>query len=41
MRYLRAYVEQVVAPERHALDAETPLFWSVWGRRSIGMIARR
>ena len=37
MRYLHAYVEQVVAPSVTTLAPETPLFWSVWGRRSIGM----
>ena len=37
MRYLHAYVEQVVAPSVTILAPETPLFWSVWGRRSIGM----
>ena len=37
MRYLHAYVEQVVAPSVTRLTPETPLFWSVWGRRSIGM----
>jgi len=37
MRYLHAYVEQVVAPSVASLAPETPLFWSVWGRRSIGM----
>lgn len=37
MRYLHAYVEQVVAPSVMRLAPETPLFWSVWGRRSIGM----
>jgi len=36
MRYLHAYVEQFVAPAVGVLTPETPLFWSVWGRRSIG-----
>lgn len=36
MRYLHAYVEQCVAPAVGTLTPETPLFWSVWGRRSIG-----
>ena len=37
MRYLHTYVEQIVAPSVTRLTPETPLFWSVWGRRSIGM----
>ena len=37
MRFLHAYVEQSVAPVVGILTPETPLFWSVWGRRSIGM----
>ncbi len=37
MRYLHAYVEQVVAPSVTRLMPETPIFWSVWGRRSVGM----
>lgn len=36
MRYLHAYVDQCVAPTVQTLTPETPLFWSVWGRRSIG-----
>ena len=36
MRYLHAYVEQFVASTVGTLTPETPLFWSVWGRRSIG-----
>lgn len=36
MRYLHAYVEQFVAPTVKTLTPETPLFWSVWGRRAIG-----
>jgi hypothetical protein len=34
---LHTYVEQIVAPSVTRLAPETPLFWSVWGRRSIGM----
>jgi integrase/recombinase XerC len=37
MRYLHSYVEQIVAPSVTRLMPETPIFWSVWGRRSIGM----
>jgi len=36
MRYLHAYVTQVLTPSVTTLASETPLFWSVWGRRSIG-----
>ena len=37
MRYLHTYVEQIVAPSVTRLTPETPVFWSVWGRRSFGM----
>jgi len=37
MRYLHAYVEQWLAPTVETLTPETPLFWSVWGRRVIGL----
>ena len=36
MRYLHAYVAQVLTPSVKTVAPETPLFWSVWGRRSIG-----
>ncbi len=36
MHYLHAYVEQWVAPVVERLTPETPLFWSVWGRKSMG-----
>ena len=36
MQFLWAYVEQVVGQQVTTLDAETPLFWSSWGRRGIG-----
>lgn len=36
MRYLHAYVAQVVTPSVTTVVPETPLFWSVWGRRSLG-----
>lgn len=36
MRYLHAYVAQVVTPSVMTVTPETPLFWSVWGRRSLG-----
>jgi site-specific recombinase XerD len=37
MRYLQHLIEQIVAPSVTRLTPETPIFWSVWGRRSIGM----
>ena len=37
MRYLHSYVEQWLAPSVQPLTPETPLFWSVWGRRAIGL----
>jgi len=37
MRYLHSYVEQWLAPSVQTLTPETPLFWSVWGRRVIGL----
>ena len=36
MEFLWAYVEQVLGPQESALDADTPLFWSTWGRRGTG-----
>ena len=36
MEFLWAYVEQVLSPQEPALDADTPLFWSTWGRRRTG-----
>ena len=36
MHYLHAYVEKFVVPTVKTLTPETPLFWSVWGRRAIG-----
>lgn len=38
MQFLWSYVEQVVSPQGAALDAETPIFWSSWGRRGIGKV---
>ena len=38
MQFLWSYVEQVVSPQGAALDADTPLFWSSWGRRGIGKV---
>ena len=36
MRYLPAYVEQLVAPTVPQLAPETPIFWSVWGPPVFG-----
>jgi len=36
MQFLWSYVEQVVSHQGAALDADTPIFWSSWGRRGIG-----
>ena len=36
MQFLWTYVEQVVSPQGAALDADTPIFWSSWGRRGVG-----
>ena len=33
MRYLNGYVEEVLRPVGGKLTADTPLFWSSWGRR--------
>jgi integrase/recombinase XerC len=36
MQFLHGYVAQVLPREIKPVTAETPLFWSVWGRRAIG-----
>jgi integrase/recombinase XerC len=38
MQFLWRYVEQVVSLQGVALDADTPIFWSSWGRRGIGKV---
>jgi integrase len=38
MQFLWSYIEQVVSPQDAALDADTPIFWSSWGRRGIGKV---
>ena len=38
MQVLWTYVEQVLSPESAALDPDTPIFWSSWGRRGIGKV---
>jgi integrase/recombinase XerC len=35
-QYLEQYVEQVVARENGSVTADTPLFWSSWGRPRQG-----
>ncbi len=40
MHYLQQYVEQVLVPVQEPVTAETPLFWSSWGRKAIGKIRR-
>jgi integrase/recombinase XerC len=35
-RFLQAYVERVLAREGETVTPETPLFWSTWGRRTVG-----
>lgn len=36
MQFLHAYVERVLSRELDALTPDTPLFWSTWGRRTVG-----
>jgi site-specific recombinase XerD len=36
MQFLWAYVEPVVRQQGAALDVDTPVFWSSWGRRGKG-----
>jgi site-specific recombinase XerD len=36
MEFLWAFVERVLAKQVERVDADTPLFWSTWGRRAIG-----
>ena len=36
MQFLWSYVEHVVSHLGTALDADTPIFWSSWGRRGVG-----
>ncbi len=36
MQFLWAYVEQVLARQLERVGADTPLFWSTWGRRRLG-----
>jgi integrase/recombinase XerC len=36
MHYLHEYVERVMARELATIGPDTPLFWSVWGRRIVG-----
>jgi site-specific recombinase XerD len=36
VRLLRVYVDRALAPECEALTPDTPLFWSSWGKRTVG-----
>lgn len=36
VRFLRVYVDRVLAPECEGLTPDTPLFWSSWGKRTVG-----
>ena len=36
VRFLRVYVDRALAPECEALTPDTPLFWSTWGKRTVG-----
>ncbi len=36
MRYLAAYVQEVLTPEHGTVTPDTPLFWSSWGKRQVG-----
>jgi integrase/recombinase XerC len=36
MRFLQLYVERVLAREGEGVAPDTPLFWSTWGRRTVG-----
>jgi site-specific recombinase XerD len=36
MEFLQRYVERVLAREGDGVTPDTPLFWSTWGRRTIG-----
>jgi integrase/recombinase XerC len=40
MQYVQGYVDNVVAKECHGVTLDTPLFWSVWGRRREGKVRR-
>ena len=36
MKFLHAYVEQILVKQVEKVGPETPLFWSTWGRRAVG-----
>lgn len=38
MQFVAAYVERVLLPEVGTVTAETPLFWSTWGRKQVGKV---
>ena len=37
MQFLQAYVERVLVQQVESVGPETPLFWSTWGRRAVGL----
>jgi site-specific recombinase XerD len=38
MQVLHVYVQRVLTPALGSVKAETPLFWSTWGRKIVGKI---
>ncbi len=40
MRFLQEYVKHVLVPVHGPVTAETPLFWSSWGRKTRGKVRR-
>ena len=39
-QYLGQYIDNIVAKENDPLTADTPIFWSTYGRRHVGTIRR-
>jgi len=39
-QYLAQYIDNIVAKENDPLTADTPIFWSTYGRRHVGTIRR-
>lgn len=37
LQFLQSYIEADLVPVLGKVTAETPLFWSTWGRRSVGI----
>jgi site-specific recombinase XerD len=40
MDFLHGYVQQVLIPSQDMMTPDAPLFWSTWGRRTVGKIRR-